>query len=883
MTRALFSIWDSGALGSSLAISGAGTNLTFTANSTDLHRAARALYPQNTGVSYAEFLVYAAAGSSPTISGNAAVGIATSSAGLNKTVGEDNNGYGWYPDGTIKKNNSTLQTITGYALNDILGVLLSCVDPSNPSLTFLVNGVVVGVQALASTGPWYLSGSIGGTTAETMFIMVNGGQQAFQYPQSGVLGWDFVPASINQVLLATDGYTSLPTDSVPNQVYPPDLSQDSPNSLTISRVLQFWPWRNGPASSGSGQSWGSIPINDPDGTYDTLIQNDVRDLPLSIYRTQQGASLDSAQTIATGVVDHVETSGDFQKTVYVKDGLALLDKNVQRSLELPNVDANAVGLPQPISIGACRNVSGLLISSDGKTYQFHDSSLLQIVEPRIAGKIISPLGTPPDYTVSADGKSLVLHDPPEGKFTASVSGLNSTIPPGATDVLSGAGEFSTFTLNSQFTANWDTFYNTFSWVGSPAPEFITSAGYGQIIFHENNEDGIPATIQTKTNVLQAGRSYVVKAYVDEMPVQDLRFANQPTLAHYFVSGYNYYLGILGSPLYFSRRPDPAGGINILAPMEVATTITNNQGVDLPLALTFLQNSMVSSLVNFKLKYVRMYELPDATSIASMTGCNLTTYMQQIMARLGVSSGQWDITDAQAIDTATGYNSGGYHLDQPTSGRNALQPMLDTWRSDIAVDRSGVIRTYRLVDPAGVSPVGTIDETVIVGTAASHSLVSGASQPSMINVTRDLAPGLTTSYDCRKNWTVYTDGDFGSTDLTDCPNQIRALLKKPFQQRASSAAQLSPSYLYAQQAPAFPSCFDLLSEAQAEADSTAGLYTVPRFFASVPVKSSAADAYDLGQVWTLKYPRYGLDAGVPVYIWGIVEDPLAEQVTLFVWY
>lgn len=56
----------------------------------------------------------------------------------------------------------------------------------------------------------------------------------------------------------------------------------------------------------------------------------------------------------------------------------------------------------------------------------------------------------------------------------------------------------------------------------------------------------------------------------------------------------------------------------------------------------------------------------------------------------------------------------------------------------------------------------------------------------------------------------------------------------------------------------------------------------RYFYVVPVKSDAADNYDIGQVWTLKYPRYGLSTGKPVMVIAVSESPLDEHVTLICW-
>lgn len=83
---------------------------------------------------------------------------------------------------------------------------------------------------------------------------------------------------------------------------------------------------------------------------------------------------------------------------------------------------------------------------------------------------------------------------------------------------------------------------------------------------------------------------------------------------------------------------------------------------------------------------------------------------------------------------------------------------------------------------------------------------------MLSVFQDLAPGLTTCMGARRNWHIFSDGDFQSTSLTDAPIALRALLKQKYQIVAASGKQLSQSYIYAQQAEPLASLFDSGAEA-----------------------------------------------------------------------
>jgi hypothetical protein len=284
--------------------------------------------------------------------------------------------------------------------------------------------------------------------------------------------------------------------------------------------------------------------------------------------------------------------------------------------------------------------------------------------------------------------------------------------------------------------------------------------------------------------------------------------------------------------------------------------------------------------------VFLYELPLATSVLNLSGKNLQQGLTtMIETEGGLSASVWASGDAAAIDTDTGYMSLGNYIAQSTTIRNACQPYLDSCGCDFFIDRNGVVRVLRLVDPGTISSSGTIDETVILGPvsggAVEAGLTIGASQTSMIAVSQDMAPGLTTKAGARVNQSVWTQGDI-TTTLANCPNTVRALLTQPYQSIAASGEQLSNAYRFAQQAAPLRTCFDDGNEALTEINRINKLYAVLRYFYYVPVKADLTDVYEIGQAWQLVYPRYGLDAGKPVMIVGITENPITEQLTLVCW-
>ncbi len=277
----------------------------------------------------------------------------------------------------------------------------------------------------------------------------------------------------------------------------------------------------------------------------------------------------------------------------------------------------------------------------------------------------------------------------------------------------------------------------------------------------------------------------------------------------------------------------------------------------------------------------------ASSVVNLTGTNLQTALQTLIeTEGGKSPSVWSSADAAAIDTAAGYTSLGNYYDQAITIRNSCQPFLDSYAADFFIDRNGVVRIFRLVDPGTITSSGTIAENVILGPVSGGSveagLTIGSTQNSMIAMSQDRAPGLTTKAGARFNQSKSSMGDFGSTSLADCPNTTRYLLTQDFQAIASSGAQLSNSYRVAQQAAPLRTCFDSVTEAQTEIDRVCALYTDQRFFYYIPVKADATDIYEIGQAWLLQYPRYDLSAGKNVLICGIAENPITEQLTLICW-
>lgn len=312
------------------------------------------------------------------------------------------------------------------------------------------------------------------------------------------------------------------------------------------------------------------------------------------------------------------------------------------------------------------------------------------------------------------------------------------------------------------------------------------------------------------------------------------------------------------------------------PGTYTVAITNTDGVDHPLYLLAVPFSAGAGTVPVPptigsikiIEYDDTYT-PDPISLepALLQGITLADYMHQVLDVRGQQLGvMWSDIDAAAIDTATGYAGVGVYLAGAETVAQALDMALASYTACKWCDASGTVRISRMVAPESVAAVGTID----------INAMSGDLVPAL-----DTAPALTTQMGVRRNWAQLSDGDLVEPSL-NFPLAVRQTMLRQYQQTASSAQQLAGAYRHALYAPPVASCFDQLADGQAEIDRVCAIYTVPRWFYAVTVELDALLGLDLGQVWTLVYPKYGLAAGKRVMVIDYEPDLLAGTANIILW-
>jgi hypothetical protein len=135
---------------------------------------------------------------------------------------------------------------------------------------------------------------------------------------------------------------------------------------------------------------------------------------------------------------------------------------------------------------------------------------------------------------------------------------------------------------------------------------------------------------------------------------------------------------------------------------------------------------------------------------------------------------------------------------------------------------------------------------------------------------------------QRNWSILSPTDI-VTDYDDVPISLRKLLGRKFRQTRTTGVPFPAEYSHARgAADPVETLLDSPADLQAEIDRVASLYRMARWFYTVTVPIVEVQGIELGQTWTLKYSRYGLNAGKECLVVAITEDRARETVTIRLW-
>lgn len=303
-------------------------------------------------------------------------------------------------------------------------------------------------------------------------------------------------------------------------------------------------------------------------------------------------------------------------------------------------------------------------------------------------------------------------------------------------------------------------------------------------------------------------------------------------------------------------------------------VTNSDGVDKPLYLLSVPFNTVGDTTptppTVSSLEVMTYDdtyTPDPrdTTPALLQPIKFRDYVQAILGKhdTGIT---WDDASATAIDTDSGYAGVGVFFDQGETIVQVIDMALQGYTACKWCDADGNMKFTRMVDPATVTSVGTIDENAML---------------SDLVPSQDTAPALSTRMGARRNWKKFADGDLVAPS-TNFPPAVRQYLMADYQQVMASAKAINNTYIHAKYADPAPSAFDNADDAQTEIDRVCDVYTTQRWFYTTSVALDAVPGLDLGQIWSLVYPLYGLAQGKNVMVTSFQPDFIANTAQITLW-
>lgn len=879
----IFATLNPSALGPFMELEDGGLVVTTNTGGLSINRLARGTVPVVSGRSFFEVAFYGEGA----LLDQAAVGIVRSTHGLAKYVGEQSTGWGLkVGNGGIFNNNAQSVATDPVGKEVYIGVL---VDMDAFTCTWFVNGTPIGSVSIANAF-WYPAITVSSQIAYDLRCYVNFGQYAFEYPQTGendrpentIPGWfqnTVTPTQLHLCGKNARAFHSTASDSIPLITFEPRIID--PQKFQFARKCSVW--TSGSRSDSS--SFSNIDLDNRDGRFDTVAGEDRRDQIVTVLVANTDDTFNNAEVVCTGVVDSVRAVGESAIRVTIKDRLTTLERVFQRRRMPPWADDGVANTPVPVTLGAVRNVSPPLEDAVNRRYRLHDAPITNIVSVRDKGAPLDPNSSPPQYFPTGDADGIELQTDAVGLLTVDMSSQGSQVViPGAADILSGAGAFTTWPNPAAEPPGW--------LVGG-AVSVLARQGLAQSMpqnyvvslsategFNPANGD-VGAWLRFDTANLLPGKTYrvqfkLVRAYGS--PSNGMRYglmvrSDLSILASGAVSPHMEPLqapqfGVTGQAYTFVHTV-PAGAARKL--YFIACCAMTSNGVPV---------GTVGGVVFYDVKVELLGQISAALPLE---GIQLGPYLREVFRRGQEPTTGWSEADAIAIDTATGYDFG-VNIQQPVNVRQAAQMPLDSYGATMFTDKLARYRFRRLRDPS------IVPDNEISASFTESDIPFG------IEVLPDLAVSLTTQMGARKNWRVFQDSDF-VTDTLTVPPALRTQFKREYQFIEPFASTMAPTYQFATLAPPIGSLFDDAEFARAEiarmcAPYIAGrirpgtgqqILTSPRFIGFTFFYDSLAPP-DLmfGDIIKVTYRRHRLDAGQKLAVFDITVTPGAKRCQVLAW-
>lgn len=863
-----YSIFDQAALGTDLDLDNGGVVLTTVTSGLSIARMCRGTVSKTGGSATVEFIVYGDTGGS--LTNKVSIGIATSASSLNNYVGAEVNSIGYrLGEGAIYRSGAQVDTTpAACVMGDVITLDLTY-GVEVITVVWKRNGAIQASYTLDGgspldsifDSPLYWAVSIGSNIdAGDIKVFVNSGRQIAEWPSVVAAGWYSV-ASIGQTVRVSDvPYISRPQDSPQSTRWHGLLSAAS---MQISRGVTFWCWSDRGAAKGSVLS---VTLSDPDGLCDSMLSGEFRDQPVQLQTVEPGEPLSSATSLGSFVIERVEVIDELTRRITARDQLASLEIPMQRRFFRPDAAEDAAFRAWPIMCGAVFSAEPVLIDESDFRYALDSLGVSNIGKVRDAGDPLEVGSSPTTYTLENGGQTLRLATVPFGiltvdaEFTGSSYEFTDGSPP--PDVVNNEGYPFTGVVGNPPT-NWDTYG-----YGGSSPSDVYYNGSGRVRFEQDYSQVY--FLEHETDQFQVGKSYRVEFTVYSMQ----RVLGLGSVA---VLDFSYFRGVLNQVFR----------VQSTSIADVVYSVATGS-VTLPHTFSFVYTPTVNHVPIFcyqgnnvvkdgfqtdcEIGNFRGTEIPvidtdaeDDTVEDALAPLPLNLLLQNFIEVRGEKSASiWSQASALAIDTFTGYAGQGYFTRDQVTVRDAINQVMDGYTASVFLDRNGVLQVTRLVAPENETAVTTLDKNDLLTPPLP---------------TWDEAPGLSRQMGARRNERVLTDTDL-VTDEVEVTLRLRRKLARQHRYIVASGAPLAPGYAHADAAAPVDSRLVRRVDAQAEINRICALYTVPRAFWSCT--AAGRDDIEVGTVITLTYPRFGLDAGVNLYVVNIEEDRLNNTQQLTLW-
>jgi hypothetical protein len=702
--------------------------------------------------------------------------------------------------------------------------------------------VLVGTYELPASMqdvPLYLQASLGSTDDPgDLKLQLNSGRDAWECVVLTIAeeGWWETPPLAGALRVSDLAYLSGRDDSPPYTRWEQGITAAD---IVDDIELSFWIWRD-PGQRGVRPSALTINVTDPSGWLNATLGGAYRDQPARLQYVEPGAALSTAVDLGAMIVERVVPTSALERRITLRDTLARFEVGMQRRRIRPDAEAEVAFTPWPILIGPAFSCPLVLLDGVEWTYAIDSNGIQAIGRVRDRGNPFDPAADPVDYVVDALGQTLTLTNQPAGIITADAVATGIGFDGGGTppDVLDGEGDpfdGSGFTITG--------------WTGgiyglSPddAPSYV---GSGRVSFPQQDVGSNPyITHDTAGTVV--GNRYRVRITIVSATLPPEFAPVAKLLLCRTANPFDAVLELAEFNAYSSGFPQS---------IEMEFTATSVHG----LTLLYKSSQEVSGAV--VVEDFTIIELPplvddsatedEADAAIAALALPLGEILRQgIEVRGGFLPDVWYQDSADAVHTASGHVGQGFWSAEQILLRDYIDLLLDGYTASAFKADDGRLSFVRLVAPEDETATGEIGIADIL-------------QGSDPLPTWDEMRGLTRQIGARVNEHVFRPDDL-ATDLDATNWRQRRKLTRQYRFVASSGAPLAPGLEHADTAEPLATRLVVLADAQREVDRVCGIASRSRSFYG-PFKVRSPLRFALGQIVTLTFPDFGLEAGKKVMV------------------